>query len=103
MKTKQEHIDYIMDNFNFSRVASVMSYLNWRWAHSDTGVPQEPELRRSARRYLDQVYDYGSAQSRKYTMATGGFVYTYDPQHSEMTLVFELTGWSSHPETGSPF
>lgn len=95
MKSKQDHIDNIMDNFDFSRVASTMKYLNWQWVYSDTGVPEEPELRQTARRYLNQVHDYATAQGRKYTMATGGFVYSYDPQYSEMTLTFELTGWSS--------
>jgi hypothetical protein len=102
-KTRQEHIDNIMDYFDFSRVANVMQHLNWRWYHSDTGIPEEPELRQTVRKHLSTVYDYGSQQGKKYTMATGGFVYTYDPQHSEMTLTFELAGWVSHPESGSPF
>lgn len=103
MFSKQDHIDNIMDNFDFSKVASAMEHLKWQWAYSETGVPEEPELRKTARRYLSQVYDYATAQGRKYTMATGGFVYGYDPQYSEMSLTFELAGWNSSLIDGSPF
>ena len=103
MLTKQDHIDNIMDNFGFSRVASAMQHLNWQWAYSDTGVPEEPELRKTVRNYLGQAYDYATAQGRKYTVATGGFVYGYDPQYGEMSLTFELAGWNSSLIDGSPF
>ena len=103
IRSKQEHIDNIMDYFDFRKVADTMQFLNWKWAYSDTGIPEEPELRKTARNTLSTVYDYGSQQGRKYTMATGGFVYSYDPAHSELTLTFELTGWSSHEGFGSPF
>ena len=103
MLTKQDHIDNVMDNFDFGKVASVMKHLNWRWAYCDTGVPEEPALRQTARNNLSTVYDYGSQQGRKYTMATGGFVYSYNPSHSELSLTFELTGWCSSDAYGSPF
>lgn len=103
MKSKQDHIDEIMDNFDFGKVAKVMQFLNWQWAYSDTGVPEEPELRETARRYLHQAYDYSTAQGRKYTMSTGGFTHSYDPQYSEMLLTFELTGWMSMIDSRASF
>lgn len=102
MPTKQEHIDNIMDYFDFRRVAEVMQHLDWKWVNCG-GVPEEPDLRVKSREYLSKVYDYGTQQGRKYTLATGGFVYSYDPAHSELTLTFELAGWSSHEGFGSPF
>jgi hypothetical protein len=94
--TKQEHIDNIMDNFDFNKVAKVMKFLNWQWAMSPTGVPEEPEIRECCRKYLSSTYDHAVQQGRKYTMATGGFVYRYDPHYSELSLVFEVTGWSTN-------
>ena len=103
MRTKQEHIDNIMDYFDFRKVADTMQFLNWKWFHSDTGIPEEPELRQATRKNLETVYDYGIQQGRKYTMTTGGFVYSYDPAYSELTLTFELANWSSHEGFGSTF
>lgn len=94
--TKQEHIDNIMDNFDFNKVAKVMKYLKWEWAYSETGIPEEPELRSSCRKYLSMAYDAGLERKREYTIATGGFVYTYDPEYDELRLVFEVTGWCSN-------
>lgn len=98
--TKQEHIDAIMDWFDFGKVAKTMELLNWEWAFSVTGVPEEPELRETTRKYLSQVYDQATGQGRKYTMATGGFVYSYDPHYSEMQLTFEVTGWNTANNQG---
>lgn len=94
--TKQEHIDDIMDNFDFNKVAKVMKYLKWEWASSVTGVPEEPELRRSCRQYLSMAYDAGIEYKKGYRISTGGFVYSYHPEFDELRLVFEVTGWCSN-------
>jgi hypothetical protein len=103
--SKQELIDDIMDNFDFHKVAAVMDFLDWKWGLVDGfRVPIEPEIRGKVRGQLNKVYDYGQGQGRKYTMGTGGFSYSYDPQHNDLSLVFEIASWDAYPaEQGVPF
>lgn len=51
---QQDKIDDIMDNFDFSKVETIMKATNWTWA-STNGVPAEHELRKQARELL-KVY-----------------------------------------------
>ena len=39
LKSKQEMIDDIMDNFDFGRVAKCMEALNWKWISVPEGIP----------------------------------------------------------------
>jgi hypothetical protein len=50
---QQRKIDEIMDEFNFGKVAKVMKYLKWSWCL--TGVPCEAEIRKSARKRLQEL------------------------------------------------
>jgi hypothetical protein len=93
IKTKQELIDEVMDNFDFSRVAKVMEALDWTWF--GYGVPAEPDIRSAVRKHLSTVYGTAKIQGRKYGMATGGFSYEYDPQNSELSLAFNVTSYST--------
>lgn len=103
--TKQEMIDEIMDNFDFGKVAKVMDFLDWKWAMvgmtSQYCVPEEPEIRKEARGRLSKVYDHAVGQGRKYETATGGFWYSYDPQHSILNLDFKLATWDAYPNDHS--
>lgn len=50
-------IDEIMDCFNFGAVHAYMQETGWAWGHEEDGqwlfrVPDEPEIRQSARRLL---------------------------------------------------
>lgn len=103
-KSKQEQIDEIMDNFDFNKVARVMEFLDWKWYLKDCRVPVESEIRKEVRMNLSKAFDYGQGQGRKYTMITGGFVHSYDPQYTELQLSFELDNWVSYPaEESEPF
>jgi hypothetical protein len=102
--TKQEQIDEIMDNFDFNKVAKVMDFLDWKWFLNGYRVPEESEIRKKVRQHLAEAFDCGQGQGRKYTLCTGGFVCSYDPQYSELSLTFELDGWASYPtEESEPF
>jgi hypothetical protein len=57
-----------MDNFEFDRVRKIMEALNWRWWDEDGGViPEECDLRHSARKLLKDVC------SDSTLAASGGF------------------------------
>jgi len=61
----QEQMDEIMDSFEFDKVASVMQHLNWEW--KDAGVPDEYEIRQSARRTMKSAIECNG------TAGSGGF------------------------------
>lgn len=45
----------IMDNFNFKKVQSVMTFLKWKWVSADEGIPTVMEIRREAKKLLLDV------------------------------------------------
>lgn len=99
-KTKDQHINEIMDWFDFRKVSNAMDFLEWKWydGHSFT-VPLEGELREQSRVQLSKTYDYAVGQGRKYSRETGGFSYSYDPQSDEMSIMFILSSYFSYSDT----
>jgi len=68
-------IDQIMDNFDFHKVHRVMKMLNWKWAYSDseTGIPEEYELRKFARNELNRALAGVMDGHKEYQTSCGGF------------------------------
>jgi hypothetical protein len=62
-----------MDNFDFHKVHKVMKMLNWRWAFSENGVPEEYELRKHAREDLNRVLAAVMSGYDEYQTSCGGF------------------------------
>jgi len=85
----KKQIDYIMDNFDFSRVHKAMKALNWKWAGANYEVPEESDLRSTARRLLEDV----AVMDIGYWIATGGFVASKeeDEDGHYLTLMFRIT------------
>ena len=83
---KDEHIKYIIDNFDFQQVHKVMNFLNWTWALTP-GTPTISELKIEATKLLNDVYN------SKGWIATGGFKAT--KYHDFLELEFIITDWSS--------
>jgi hypothetical protein len=93
MKTTQEKIDHIMDYFDFAKVAKAMEALNWTWAGK--GVPTEPELRKEARRLLNDVSNKNVCKCAfRYSISTGGFRVT-KYHYGELELEFVVYSWAS--------
>lgn len=90
----QKQIDEIMDWFDFARVHTVMTSLQWEWV-GIVGVPSEPQIRAHARQGLVQAAD------RRCSGATGGFCAEYregtDPLGSwvNLSLSFVVESWDS--------
>ncbi len=61
----QDQMDEIMDSFEFDKIHSVMRHLDWEWR--DSGVPDEYEIRQSARRTMRSAIECNG------TSSTGGF------------------------------
>jgi len=67
-------IEDIMDEFDFDKVHKVMDSLDWTWVGVEAGdnIPSRAELRRSARRLLQQ-----SVQTKS-SIGSGGFHIEFD-------------------------
>lgn len=86
---QQELIDYVLDTFDFSKVANVMAHLNWTW-HSTDGVssyevPSEYELRQAVRKELKQMIARNVCSDHA-IMSTGGFEYHIYREHGEVVF-----------------
>ena len=87
MKSKNEMIDNIMDNFDFGRVAKTMEALEWKW-HDVKGIPEEYDIRKAARKLLKSVPD--TLIKDNYYTGTGG-LYVQAWYESTDLVLMELT------------
>ena len=101
---KEDQIRIILEEFDFSLVNAVMTFLNWHWWRNDPnpgsppidrGVPTIDMLKENARYCLERVWNLPETDSHNYETGTGGFVATksvYDGLKM-LSLRFELTSW----------
>jgi hypothetical protein len=78
---KKEHIQYIIDSFNFEKVRKTMELLHWTWLGSDKS-PTIDELKMTARMLLYNVCDDNCDSS-----STGGFKATRYDDHLELEFI----------------
>lgn len=93
----QDHIDYIMDNFDFEKVHKAMNALDWKWSSSN-GIPEIYDLRRTARSLLKSAWVYGQNGAENPRTGTGGFWAEYgkhDDGSEWLELNFQITQWDS--------
>mgnify|MGYP007100172567 CR=1 FL=1 len=97
---RDNYIKEILDNFDFIRINKVMDYLNWKWA-SIGEVPNIEQLKKHAKKYLEQAYDEVLLNKFKnYETGSGGFLVEviYDENLSKviwLRLQFVLNEWYS--------
>ena len=85
-----EAIEYVLDYFDFDKVHNVMYYLNWTW-HDIEGVPMVGDLRKLARRLLNEVKVGGF-------ISTGGFEVRH-PEEGLYSLSFVLTDMDNYDQS----
>ena len=89
--TKQEHIDEILDQFDFETVRKVMVALGWTWSSTDGQVPDIYNLRKVARDLLQRC---ANTESKNYFYSTGGF--SAEKQDGDtLILEFVVSDWST--------
>lgn len=92
-----EQIEDLLDEFDFDKVKKVMDCLGWKYFDSSDSEVSIGELRRMARRLLEDAYK--ADPSPEYYTASGGFdvtryMYTGDTQ-KYITLKFVVAEWSN--------
>lgn len=74
---EQQHLDELMDSFDFARVARAMRSLQWRWASAENGIPDESYIRATVRSYarqaIQQAHTNTGHQPGRGFIGTGGF------------------------------
>lgn len=95
----QNSIEEIMEYFDFDRVHKAMVALNWTWF--DVGAPTIDDLKRQARRLLDEVASkIENSDEGQFYIATGGFKasarrYEKSPGGILLELTFEVSRWTN--------
>ena len=80
-----EHIKFIIDNFDFAKVEQIMTYLNWSWLTNDGyKIPSVDQLKNEALSLLFNAYN-----SNVTTMSTGGFKVTRYEDYLDLEFVLE--------------
>ena len=91
MKTLEEHVDAVMDWFDFEKVHRVMTMLDWKWAEIGA-VPEIPDLRKQVRGLMRSLWN-----SDNQSIGTGGFVVRLHREENwaRFSVAFEVTDWLS--------
>lgn len=85
----EEHIQYVLENFDFNRVERAMKSLNWEW---NLSIPTHEDLIKMAKDLL-----YGLIDNDTTEMACGGFraERIIDGDDEFFRLTFCVTEWDS--------
>ncbi len=91
MKTLEEHVDEMMECFDFEKVHRVMTMLDWKWTMIGA-VPGIPDLRKQVRELMRRLWN-----SDNQSVATGGFVVRLyrEENWARFSVAFEVTDWVS--------
>ena len=90
--TTTDHINAVMDRFDFKRVHVAMKALDWKWHETEAGpdrVPEKVDLRRAARDFLE--YAAGDGGKGERYISSGGFVARRD-RDGDLSLEFVVEG-----------
>ena len=98
MKTREQLISEIVENFDWERTHKAMRLLEWKWASAITedGVPTIGNLMVTAIRLLQDAYDGAMKEKETYQAGTGGFeavAHVDDGGFYELELRFVLASW----------
>lgn len=97
-KNAQDHIDEIMDYFEFEKVQRIMEAVKWRWfsPNEEPRTPDTADLRQKARELLKDAWQ-GINGGTAYRVSTGGLVAScyQNEQGKWLKLTFEVDSWDT--------
>lgn len=91
----QDHIDEVMDEFDFEEVQQVMEFLDWKWVSAEEGVPRVGELRKQVRSLMEQCHQQALKNMADWNVGTGGFTVRYFYEHDYFDVDFSLAQWAT--------
>jgi hypothetical protein len=84
---KDEHIKYIVDNFNFNKVYNVMKFVDWKWYNTKSqgmDVPTINDMKTVVIQLLNNVY---IEDDDVFAMTSGGFRASKYEDHLELEFI----------------
>lgn len=101
MKTLEQHIEEVMDYFDFEKVHAYMESVNWVWS-AEGGIPSKAALRKNVREQMRKLYNISKKDPRNSVCCcSGGFKITYcwgkdkEGLWDRFDIDFVLTDWST--------
>jgi hypothetical protein len=103
LKTEEELIDEVLEQFNFTKCKSVMDHLRWGWGF-DNQVPTIQEMKESARNRINTAIegiksDKTHSHRDSYICLSGGLKASVWKNRygriCDVQLEFVLTDWST--------
>ena len=85
---KKEHIQQIINNFDFQKVYNVMCHLDWTWFDSEK-TPTIERLKNNAFSLLKDISDYNGEYEDYYSLSSGSFKAARYEEHLELTFTVE--------------
>lgn len=106
MKTIDQHIEEVMDEFNFNKVKEVMDIMDWQWSRTinpdGVGVPEISTMRKLVREMMWDLYiKYSYRSNTNVFSSTGGFHVLYIKGNDELGMwdrfkvSFEVANWDT--------
>jgi hypothetical protein len=91
LELSEKQIEYILDEFNFEKIQSVMKHLNWSYFYTNC-PPSLDVLREAAKNHLESAYDYAQKHKSKEVVycGSGGFRAEYYPDVNCFRLSFVI-------------
>ena len=81
-------LDELLEEFDFEKVHKIMDLLNWMWA-GVYGIPTREDMILVVKNLYSSI-EGAILRGEKSSIATGGFVLTFNPnEDDEITLTFE--------------
>lgn len=88
---KDEHIDFILNNFDFDKVHKIMTFLDWEWIDFKQLKSSVPTIGEMKAAVTEMMYDI--CESNYDNVEVGGFrVNKYD---DHLELIFKVAGFES--------
>ena len=77
MKTLDQHIEEVMDWFDFRKAHEIMEHMDWKW-HNES-VPEIADMRKLVRKYMKELHERwkNEVEVNSYT-GSGGFMIFYN-------------------------
>ena len=70
-ESQKRLIDETLDRFDANKVAKVMELLEWTWVNTEETYPQPHEIRKTARRLLEDAIEYTNTHEGYGRVKTG--------------------------------
>ena len=99
---REQLINEIIKNFDFSKVAKVMEFLDWKWRDSEE-PPRIGELVLHSQKQLSEAFDKSCENKSNIETGCGGFTvfaeYNKETEFCDfLGLSFVLTSWEAYEE-----